>query len=1013
MFTNGLQFNSGASASTIEGLDITNFSFGDGIDIGASSVQVIGNYIGVNTSGTAAANGTGIAIGASSITVGGITAASRNVISGNSGDAVSVSTTFNLFQGNYIGTDVTGMHALGNLGAGIDIFDTSNNTVGGTSAAARNVIADNGSGGVTIFSDGMLPAAGNVIMGNYIGTDATGTVALGNGTEGAGVQITDASGNTVGGTTSGAGNLISGNLAGGVSITEGGVSGPSAGSFLVLLAGNLVAGNLIGTDVTGTSPLGNSDGIDIVGASSNTIGGTTAAARNVISGNPGDGVLITSDDGASATDNLIEGNSIGTDASGTGVLGNSGNGVNITAGASNNTVGGAAAGAGNIIAFNTLVGVVVGTSATSTSTEVDDAILGNSIFSNGKLGIDLGDDGVTPNSPGSPHMGPNLLQSFPVITSVTISRGGTLITGTFNSDPNSSFTVQFFANSAADPSGFGQGRTFLGETTVPTNASGNGMFSVTVNPPPAGDTVLTATATDPNGNTSEFSQVFVPPSLVVTNTNDSGPGSLRQAILNANTLLGIPTITFAIPGSGVQTIHPLTPLPTITTSVTIDGTSQPGYVGTPLIVVDGSLAGASADGLQIAASATGSTIEALAIDDFSAVGINVGSNNDLLIGDYIGINAAGTAAAPNGTGIVIASNGNTVGGTGGGTGGGTTAAARNIISGNTGDGISITAGTGNLVEGNYIGTTAAGTSPLGNGSIGVVIFSAGNTVGGTTAGARNIISGNGLDGVSMTDSGANNNLIEGNYIGTDVSGTLPLGNARQGVSITSTNNTTNPTGTDNTVGGTAPGAGNVISDNAGFGLVIFAPNGGGSGNLVEGNFIGTDSSGAHALGNTGDGIVISSAPGNTIGGTTAAARNIIASNGKFGIDIEAATSTGNLVEGNYIGTDVTGKIALGNTNNGVNIQLNASGNTVGGVASGAGNVIAAGAASGVVIQSGATSNLVQGNFIGTDVTQRRGPGQHGRRCSDPRRLQQHNRRHGGRGRERDLGQRRRWSADRE
>ena len=122
------------------------------------------------------------------------------------------------------------------------------------------------------------------------------------------------------------------------------------------------------------------------------------------------------------------------------------------------------------------------------------------------------------------------------------------------------------------------------------------------------------------------------------------------------------------------------------------------------------------------------------------------------------------------------------------------------------------------------------------------------------------------------------------------------------------------------------------------------------------------------MGNTGDGIVISSAAGNTVGGTTPAARNIISSNGKFGIDIESVTSTGNLVEGNYIGTDVTGKNALGNTNNGVNIQLDASGNTVGGVAAGAGNVIAAGATSGVVIQSGATSNLVQGNLIGTDVT---------------------------------------------
>ena len=298
-------------------------------------------------------------------------------------------------------------------------------------------------------------------------------------------------------------------------------------------------------------------------------------------------------------------------------MANNSQGVLFSQGATANTVGGTVSGAGNTIAFNAAAGVLVGTSITGT--ESQDAILGNLIFANGALGIDLGDDGVTMNTPGGPHTGPNVLQNFPVITSATVSNGNVTLGGTFNSNVITTFTLQFFANGTADPSGYGQGQILLGQTTVTTDSSGNATFNATFAAPAGGQAAYTATATDPNGNTSEFSLAYVPANLVVTNTNDSGSGSLRAAMLYANTLSGLQTITFNIPSTGVQTIQVMTPLPAITNPVVIDGMSQPGYAGTPLIVIDGALffnSGSGDFGLDISTGGGGSTIDGLSIVNF-------------------------------------------------------------------------------------------------------------------------------------------------------------------------------------------------------------------------------------------------------------------------------------------------------------------------------------------------------------------------------------------------------------
>ena len=278
----------------------------------------------------------------------------------------------------------------------------------------------------------------------------------------------------------------------------------------------------------------------------------------------------------SADNNIIQGNLIGTAKDGVSPLGNVGGGIIFALGANNNTV------AANTIAYNNTSASPVGGGIAfenTQSTAIGDRIDGNSIFANTGLGIDLDDDGVTLNTPGGPHSGPNDLQNFPVITSVSSNSITTFIGGTLNAQPGTPFTIQFFSSPVPDPSGYGQGETFLGQLKgVTTDTTGNTTFTFSDRFPIDPGQFFTATATDPGGNTSEFSQVFSLPvanPLIVTTTADSGPGSLRAAIIYANANPGDDTITFAIPGTGIQMIAPNSPLPTITVPVTIDGYTQP------------------------------------------------------------------------------------------------------------------------------------------------------------------------------------------------------------------------------------------------------------------------------------------------------------------------------------------------------------------------------------------------------------------------------------------------------
>jgi len=457
---------------------------------------------------------------------------------------------------------------------------------------------------------------------------------------------------------------------------------------------------------------------------------------------------------------------------------------------------------------------------------------------------------------------------------------------------------------------------------------------------------------------------------MVTTVADSGAGSFREAITRANAMPGADRIEFAI-GTGQQTIDLLSALPAISSPLTIAGQTQPGFAGSPLIELNGAGAGADASGIFVRAGGSGSVIRGLVINRFDDFGVRLLRTSCVVKGCFIGTDATGTVALGNGGGAsdgggIEISGRNFVTGAASVIGG-TSAAARNVISGNLGDGVHLSGSdsSGMLIQGNYIGTDATGALDLGNSGVGVNLFwgPSGNVIGGTTAGAGNVISGNGGHGVAMEgiwfphggEQFSNANRVEGNFIGTNAAGTAAVANDGDGVALLEFTN-------GNVIGGTALGAGNVISGNLGDGVRLS----GSANNLnrVEGNLIGTNAAGTAAVGND-DGVTIEDRATNAVvGGTAAGSRNIIS--GNLGDGIALANATGNTIQGNFIGTTVDGTGSLGNLGEGISLSDSANNNLIGGTVTGSRNVVSANS-NGVVI-SGSTANRVQGNRIGTDRT---------------------------------------------
>lgn len=458
----GIDFNSGCNRCVVGG---TNPGEGNvisgnflGIDLEGINSRVIGNLIGTDVTGTRfLGNDTGIEffLVCFNCIVGGTNPGERNVISGNT-LGVDLNHSSSRLIGNFIGTDINGTNPLGNT-TGVTIDPNCDGCViGGTNPGERNIISGNGTG---IDLEGV----NSRVVGNFIGTDVTGLLFLGNST---GVNV----GANCNNCTVGGGNVISGNTFRGVDLDG---------------LNSRVTGNFIGTDAAGTGDLGNLAGIFANASCRNCgIGGLTVAERNIISGNDGDGINIA------ASFSQIFGNFIGTDSTGSNPLGNSGAGIRLSG--DDNAVGDPLnqAAARNIIAFNAGGGVVVTGSLRNT-------ISGNSLFNNQGLGIDLGDDGVTLNDSTDADTGPNELLNFPEFDAISFTLVGGTATVTGRAPAGS--RVEIFL-SALDPSGHGEGRTFLTAVT----ATITGTFSVVL----AGRSdreLITATATDASGNTSEFS----------------------------------------------------------------------------------------------------------------------------------------------------------------------------------------------------------------------------------------------------------------------------------------------------------------------------------------------------------------------------------------------------------------------------------------------------------------------------------------------------------------------------
>jgi len=342
----------------------------------------------------------------------------------------------------------------------------------------------------------------------------------------------------------------------------------------------------------------------------------------------------------------------------------------------------------------------------------------------------------------------------------------------------------------------------------------------------------------------------------------SGNCSLRAAIQESNAIAGTDNIYFDIPGTGVKTISPGSSLPDITSAVYIDGYTQTGASQNTLQNGDNAVLTIELNGLNSGVAyglkivAGGCTVRGLVIRTFSEGQISLTTNGGNAIeGNFIGTNAAGTAQGFCNGVPGAATDGIDIF-TGNNTIGGTTAAVRNIISGNCGSGIEIVSGNRNNILGNFIGTDASGTLPLGNLQSGVLIAAGAtnNVVGGAPDATRNIISGNGQRGIEITGTGTSGNQVQNNFIGVDVSGTAAVGNLQSGVLI-------NSGASNNTIGGAWPdgaaAVGNVIAFNNDRGVRVAGSNS--TGNAILTNSIFSNGNIGIDLGN--DGVT----PNNSLG----------------------------------------------------------------------------------------------------------------------------------------------------
>lgn len=965
-----------------------------------------GNLIGTNAAGNAALGNCNTGILTSPHNrpnVGSITESGRNTISGNLENALYCSPFPRAFQfvepegveeldpgfcsiaGNNVGTDVTGNVAIPNYDRNLDgtfgfLFgavtvyntDTFSNigAPGGTSPSSCegfcNLVAGNSeSVGIVRYGD-----EGTVgIFNNYSGTNKNGSAAISNygGVEAVfsgpdtliGGIGTDESNNQVE-----LGNLISGNLANGVNV----------GNFVT------VEGNLIGTDRSGLNPIPNgfdpgTSGVGVnIGGYFSKVGGEDPLARNVIAANSGGGVNFEFD---SLFGDIVN-NFIGVNKDGQ-PLGNGEDGITLFGGSFSVI-------SGNVIANNTRNGIYAVNGNTRGV-----SIRFNSIFENGTLGIDLSantgfprlPDGVTPNDCADLDEQANGLQNFPVLTAPTGNGDGTVaIEGAFQSSPSGSFVIDFYSNSSADPSDYGEGETYIGSKTIQTDEDGISTFLFTSNDPVDSNLKFTATATNEFGETSEFScfagqcdggtgelteeklRDLVFPTCwqaIIVNVNtdepDNSPGngicdvdlvtpglqcSLRGAIQTANAKSGYDLVGFDIPGGGVQTIAPTSELPYITEDVFLNATTQPGYVDSPMIELRGDQT-TNAYGLGLDTGSDLSVISGFAINRFSH-NIGIAGKSITVKKCYLGLSPDGSPAGSfggptNQSGVYLinsAATNNLIGSI--------TADSGNVIANNN-VGVRIEDGSkNNRILGNKIGTDPTGNNAIPN-NFGIFsVESDNNQIGSEENG--NIISGNDLAGVYLRV-GSSGNKIVGNKIGTKSNGSEVLPNGVFGVQISS--DASNNLLEKNVIGG---------QDLTGTSAGVFIEDGAGANNRVLANWIGVAADGTTAIPNRygiaifSDGQIIGQqSAGNTIGYSEQ--YGILIGNEPDGDDPE---TDNNLVQYNRIGTN--GTASIGNEFAGITIEGSSRNNTV------TKNIISGNFAFGILLGDGSSSNRIAQNFIG-------------------------------------------------
>jgi uncharacterized repeat protein (TIGR01451 family) len=1010
-----------ASGNTIGGTGAAtrNFIFGvqsTGIRLDRDSTdnQVVGNFIGTGYDGLSSLGNSGAGVliqgGSSGNTIGGTTQGAGNVIAGNGGDGITIADTTldfigvvtsraptgNVIEGNYIGLGADGRTVLPNGGNGITVSSGADpyhnlvefNFIGGTDPGAGNVISGNRGYGVQFLG---AQTASNFVQGNLIGTDSFGSSARANTLSG--VDVTGgASYNTIGGTAPHAGNVISGNGFVGVEI-----DGFSSGGNGVT-TGNVVQGNKIGTDPSGTFAVGNSSsGVFLAfGTRFNTVGGSVSGAGNVISGNGSDGVAIWD---VGTRNNTVAGNRIGTTADGMAALPNALSGVDIYFGASGNTVGGTDPGAGNLISGNRFVGVVIQGRGTQNNTvlgnKIGTTIDGASALANASSGVFVSQSGF--NTIGGPGPGAGNLISGNGLTGVSIQdapppfvpTGGTSAgPGFLQLTPAATaagFTLSTFATGFPPrPDGLGpMGIGFLADGRILVSNIEDGSVRVL-----------------PDADNQDASLVSPAPGATYGFNHAEGIAEVGGAVYLAQGELGR-VVQLNSDGTVLRVVVHLPNPASLAADPYTGHLFVSNYQGAiydvdPITGAFQVLTNFHANDLAFDPS-TNVLYAAGFLDPsfnkhvlgfdvrtrvqvFDSGAIDPGNSSDLVTGVAVGSGLlAGNLFVNTTAGLLVEINL------------ATKVQTPLAVNGLRGDQVRVDPNTGtllvtqsdrilrlipaagagfvggswttqNAVAGNRIGTDASGTFAVPNVSSGVFLTTRAqnNTVGGSDSGSGNVISGNGFDGVTIWYAGAMSNTVAGNKIGTNSAGTAALPNLSSGVDV-------GYGASANTIGGTAPGAGNVISGNGFVGVVIdgtsLGSSGVATGNVVQGNKIGTDPTGTLAVGNALSGVFVSGAPSNTIGGTAPGAGNVISGNGYDGVAIWFAGATGNRTQGNQIGTDVSGTTALPNAAYGVDINVGASGNTVGGTDPGAGNLISGNRYAGVAILDTGTGNGILGNSI--------------------------------------------------